>query len=88
MIRTLGTTRLCDVRSKINNELGETTLDLDSHTDTSVLGWDALIILNHERPVTVQGYDPSLRSKTYRTVSGVLAYDNPYTGETYHLVIH
>ena len=81
-------TRLCDIRSKLNNKLGETTLDLDSHADTSILGWDTLIILDHDRPVTVQGYDPSLGSKTYRTVSRVLANDNPYSGETYHLVIH
>ena len=88
MLVTISTKRLCDVRSKINRELVEPTLDLDSHADTSVLGRDALIILDHQRPVTVQGYDPSLRSHTYRTVSGVLAYDNPHSGETYHLVIH
>ena len=53
-----------------------------------VLGHDALILLDYNRPVIVKGYDPSLGTKTYATVSGVLAYDDPVTGEVYHLVIN
>ncbi len=63
-------------------------MELDSHADTCVLGCDALILLNYNRPVIVKGYDPSLDIKTYATVSGVLAYDDPVTGEVYHLVIN
>ncbi len=51
-------------------------------------GCDALILLNYNRPVIVKGYDPSLGTKTYTTVSGVLAYDDPVTGKVYHLVIN
>ncbi len=57
----------------------ETTLELDSHADTCVLGCGALIILDYNRPVSIVGYDESLGSKTYQTVSGVVAYDDPQT---------
>jgi hypothetical protein len=66
----------------------ETTLELDSHVDTYVLGRDALIILDYNQPVSVVGYDKCLGSKTYQTVSGVVAYDDPQTGRTLHLIIN
>ncbi len=53
-----------------------------------MLGCDALIILDYNRPVFVVGYDESLRSKTYQTVSGVVAYDDPQTGRMLHLIIN
>ncbi len=89
------TTQLCidpkqyitDLSTKINS-IGETTLDLDSHADMCVLGHDALILLDYDRPVIVKGHDPSLGTKTYGTVSGTLAYDDPVTGKVYHLVIN
>ena len=36
----------------------------------------------------VQGYDPSLDAKQYSTISGALAYVNPFTGLRYHLIFH
>jgi hypothetical protein len=53
-----------------------------------VLGRDALIILDYNRPVSVVGYYESLGSKTYQTVSGVVAYNDPQTGRTLHLIIN
>ncbi len=53
-----------------------------------MLGHDALIILDYNRPVSVVGYDESLGSKTYQTVSGVVAYDDPQTRRTLHLIIN
>jgi hypothetical protein len=47
-----------------------------------------LILLDYNRPVIVEGYDPSLGTKTHATVCGVLANDDPVTGEVYHLVIN
>ena len=76
------------VRYNINDLTGETTLELDSHADTCVLGRDALIFLDYDRPVIVEGYDPSLGTKTYATVSGALAYDDPLTSKVYHIVIN
>jgi hypothetical protein len=66
----------------------ETTLELDSHANTCVLGHDALMILDYQQPVSIVGYDQSLGSKTYQTVSGVVAYDNPQTRRTLHLIIN
>ncbi len=76
-----------DLSSKLNSN-GETTLELDSHADTCVLGHDALIFLDFDRPVCVQGYDPTLGTKTFVTVSGALAYDDPITGKVFHLVVN
>jgi hypothetical protein len=73
---------------KSNDPTYETTLELDSHADTCVLGQHALITLDHNRPVAVMGYDESLSTKTYKTVSGVVAYTNPKTGRTLHLIIN
>jgi hypothetical protein len=78
---------ITDLSTKINS-IGETTLELDSHADTCVLGHDTLVLLDYDRPVIVEGYDPSLGTKTYATVSRALAYDDPVIGEIYHLVIN
>jgi hypothetical protein len=74
---------ITDLSIKIYS-IGETTLELDSHADTCVLGCDALILLDYDRPVIVKGYDPFLSTKTYATVSGALAYSDPVTGKVYH----
>jgi hypothetical protein len=76
-----------DVRYKLDG-IFEATLKLDSHANTCVLGRGALITLDYNRPVSVVGYDESLGSKTYQTVSGVVAYDDPQTGRMLHLIIN
>ncbi len=53
-----------------------------------MLGRDALIILDYQQPVSIVGYDESLGSKAYQTVSGVVAYDDPLTGRMLHLIIN
>jgi hypothetical protein len=94
-IETLRTIRLHIDQQRIVEEVRytldgnhETTLELDAHANTCVLGHDALIILDYNRPVSIVGYDESLGSKTYQTVSGVVAYDDPQTGRTLHLIIN
>ena len=77
--------------SRVSNSsvnINETSLELDSHADTCVVGRYCLIINDFDRPVTVYGYDRALGAKTYRTVSAVLEYIDPVTGQHYHLVIH
>jgi hypothetical protein len=70
------------------DDIYETTLELDDfHANTCVLGCGALITLDYNRPVSVVGYDESLGSKTYQTVSSVVAYDDPQTGRMLHLII-
>jgi hypothetical protein len=75
-IETLRTIRLNLDQQRIVKDIGyklesncETTLELNSHADTCVLGHDALIILDYNQLVSVVGYDESLGSKTYQTVS-------------------
>jgi hypothetical protein len=89
-IRTirLTTRKITNVTSNDYNVLGETTLELDSHADTCVLGRDALIVSNYDQPVEVEGYNRALGTKRYDTVSGALAYDHPHTGEVLLLVLH
>ena len=65
---------ISDLSSSKLDQNYETTLELDSHADTCVLGCDALILHDYMRPVRVQGYDPSLGTVQYNTVSGALAY--------------
>jgi hypothetical protein len=76
-----------DVRYKLDGIYG-TTLELDSHANTCVLGRGAIVTLDYNRPVSIVGYDESLGSKTYQTVSGVVACDDPQTGRTLHLIIN
>jgi hypothetical protein len=64
-----------DVRYKLDS-IYETTLELDSHANTCVLGRNALIILDYNRPVSVVGYNKSLETKTYQTVSGYEKQEN------------
>ncbi len=78
-IETLRTIRLQIDQQRIVNDMRykldgkhDTTLELDSHANTCVLGCDALMILDYNRPVSIVGYDESLGSKTYQTVSGVV----------------
>ncbi len=72
-IETLRTIRLqidqqCivnDVCYKLDG-IHETTLELDSHADTCVLGRGALIKLDYNRPVSIVGYDENLEVRLTR----------------------
>ena len=79
--------RVAQVASVVNNNK-ETTLELDSHDNTSILGGGALVVADFNEPVNVQGYDPSLGIKTYKTITGAVDYCDPVSGSIYNLVIH
>ena len=66
----------------------ETTLEADSHAETTCLGGWVLNIYDYNFLFNVQGYDPLLGSKQYSTISGALAYVNPFTGLKYRLIVH
>ncbi len=96
-IRTIRTTHLNLTQNYSLREVGlkqetdqttETTLELDSHADTSVLGKDTLIFVDYDRPFIVKAYDPRLGSAEYWTVSWAVAYDDPQTGRMLLLVIN
>jgi hypothetical protein len=77
-----------NVALKLSDQISETTLELDSHTNTSILGRHALITLDYNRPVAVVGYDKALGTRVCQTVSGVVAYTDPRTGRMLHMVIN
>ncbi len=70
-----------------NNAL-ETSLELDSHADTTVLRAGALIIQSYDRPVEVVGYDPQQGLQMFEMVSGIPTFDHPWDGQVYHLMFH
>ena len=61
---------------------------MDSHADTCVVGDNALIIHDFDRPVDVEDYDGQGKKTNCRTVSAVIAYDDPKTGEAIMLILH
>ena len=64
--------------------------ELENHADTCVVGTKtALLIHDYDRPVKVHGYDEGVREiEECRTVSAVIVYDHPESGDTYMLVLH
>ena len=66
----------------------ETRLGLDSNSDTTVLVKGCLVVHDFDRPVNVTGYDPEDGSKVCQTVTGVLSYDHPHTGNPYFMVVN
>ena len=67
--------------STLTSNNKETSLELDSHADTCCVGKEALVIYDYDLPVTVSGYDPQLGSRYFKTVSAVLEYTHPLTGQ-------
>ena len=75
------------LHSLIDDVVTHMRTELDSHADTCVVGANALILREHERRVSVTGYDHS-RPKTYKIVDAVVGHEDPETGEEYMLVIN
>jgi hypothetical protein len=73
---------------EVHGDVPDMRTELDSHADTCVLGRNALITHDFERPVHVTGYDKADGTKKYRTVSGVVGYKHPATGRNYYLHVH
>ena len=60
-------------------------LKSDLRADTTCLAGGTLKRFEYDCSVNVQGYDPVLGIKEYRTIHGALAYIHPFTGMKYHL---
>ena len=76
-------------RSQARAEAREIQSELDSHADTCVVGNNALVFQDFDRPVDVIGYDKELGvAENCRTVGAAVAYDDPGTGQTIILVIN
>ena len=74
------------VITSMTSTVRESSYKLDSHDDTCIFGRGTLIVYDFNRPVNVQGYDPSLGLYGYSTVINVQKYIDPHTGMTYHIV--
>lgn len=74
----------------VGSKAAEQTTELDNHADACAVGeGTALVIHDYDRPVSVYGYKEGVGDEvTCRTVSAVVAYDHPETGDTYMLVFH
>ena len=53
----------------------KTKIELDSHEETCVVGYQCLIIHDHNRPVNVNGYDPKVVLKHAHVVGASVTYD-------------
>ena len=66
--------------STVANNSNETTLEADSHANTTCIGGGTLKLFDYDCPVNVQGYETTLVVKEYCTISGALDYTHPFTG--------
>ena len=74
--------------SKICKAILSPAQETDIHADKTLLGGGVLKLYDYNFPFSFQGYYPSLGAKQYSTISGALAYVNPFTGLKYHLIFH
>ena len=59
------------------------------HADQCVVGLNILVVHDYNRPVAVQGFDPSgSRINNLHTISAAMAYALPDTGEMVILIVH
>ena len=77
------------VVGNVNLDVTEVNTDLDSHADQCVIGRNALIAYDYDKPVNIVGYDPNGPvESSLCTVSAALAYDCPNTGSTIILIVN
>ena len=72
----------------MTSKVRESFYELDSHADTCVFGRGALIVYDFNRPVNLQGHEPSLGSSDYSTVYGVHGYLHTHMSMTYQIMTH
>ena len=63
------------------------SIESDSHVDSPVVGSEALITRTHDRKVRVNGFTPSLGSKTVDVVDAAIAYECDLTGKVLIMII-
>ena len=63
------------------------SLELDSHADSPVVGSEALIIRTNDRKFRVNGFTPALVSKTVDVVDAAIAYECEFTGKVLIMII-
>ena len=66
---------------------GSSSLELDSHVDSPVVGSEALIIRTHDRKIRVNGFTPALVSKTVDVFGVAIVYECEFTGKVLIVII-
>jgi hypothetical protein len=88
-IATICSVMIGNVSMSTTTREDEVRTELDNHANTCVVGDNtALVIHEFDQTVRVHGYTESIGAMKAKTVSAVVAYDHPETGDIYMLVIH
>jgi len=88
MATVSGVTTCCVGALQGSASIQEIQTEMDSHADTCVVGSEtALITQDFGRQVTVSGFDGT-KTADAKTVTGVLGYVDPGTGDKFMLVVH
>jgi hypothetical protein len=73
---------------KFDPDLSDRGLDLDSHADKAVLGFNCFVFEVTGRTVNVYSYDPKLGWTATQVVLGSFAYDDKNTTQVVLLIVH
>ena len=79
LVATVRSVKLGRIAASTTLQCEESWMELDTHADTTVLGRGCLIIQDFNRVVSVSGWNAATGSTECPTVTGVVAYDHPYT---------
>ena len=82
------TIKLERVEAATSSQSNESTMDINNHPDTAVLGSDCLPVHDLEILVDVPVCDASSGSVKCPTISGAIAYYHPISGQVYVLVYY
>ena len=63
-------------------------MELDTHADTTMLGKHCLVVQDFNQLFNVLGWDSTLGTIECPTVTGVVAYYHPTTGQIFILVFN
>ena len=62
--------------------------ELDSHTDTFLVGDNCVVIHDHSQPVNVYSYNPKDGHRSAKTVDAIVGYQDPQSGQKFILMIN
>ncbi len=88
LVATVWLVKLGRIAASTTLQNSESWMELDTHSDTTVLGKSCLLIQDFNKNLSVLGWNASVGSTECLTLTGVVAYDHLYTGITYMLVWH
>ena len=72
--KKVATVRSADIKVAKSSATDEIRMDLDSHTNTCVLGNECLKVYDWNRPVNVSSWNPKGGERLCQTISVTVAY--------------